>query len=176
MELKDFKVQVTKANVRKKGKVRNSLGVYDIYKTIRRNKWFDIGRPLTEHEFYTIIGRINDYLAEELKLGKTIVFPQRMGKLELLRSKRGVFLKDGKLKVTYPINWDKTLELWYTDEEARRNKTLIRIETDCVFRVLYNRHNANYNNKTFYKFKLNRFIQRALKVNIDKGLIDTLYG
>ena len=36
-------------------KIRNSIGIYDIYKMLRKNKWLNIGRPLTEHEFYTII-------------------------------------------------------------------------------------------------------------------------
>jgi hypothetical protein len=40
-------------------KVNNSLGVYDAYKWIRKNKWFNIGRPLKEHEFYSIIRKVN---------------------------------------------------------------------------------------------------------------------
>lgn len=40
---------------KKKFKVTGSWGIYDAYKSIRRHKWYDIGRPLTEKEFYAIV-------------------------------------------------------------------------------------------------------------------------
>ena len=64
-------------------KVTGSLGVYDAYKYIRKNKWFDIPRPLKEGEFYRIIRRINDYLADELVKGKEVKLPHRLGTLEI---------------------------------------------------------------------------------------------
>ena len=42
----------------RKFKVSGSWGIYDAYKLIRKNKWYDIGRPLTEKEFYSIIRQI----------------------------------------------------------------------------------------------------------------------
>ena len=48
--------------------INKSWGVYDAYKWIRKNKWFDIGRPLKEDEFYKIIRGINIKLAERLSL------------------------------------------------------------------------------------------------------------
>ena len=44
-------------------KITNSIGVYDLYKLIRKNHWYDIGRPLKEHEFYAIIRKVNSLLA-----------------------------------------------------------------------------------------------------------------
>jgi len=46
--------------------VLNSLGIYDAYKWIRKNKWLNIGQALTEHQFYTIIRSINKLLAQDL--------------------------------------------------------------------------------------------------------------
>lgn len=175
MEYKDFKTQVAKTDCPRKAKITNSWGVYDCYKAIRKNKWMDIGKPVKEHEFYSIIRGVNTLMAEELANGREIHFPSRMGKLELRKIERGVSLVDGKLKNTYPINWDETLRLWFKDEEARKDKTLLRNEEKYIFHIKYNKYNANYENQCFYEFQLNRFIKIALKENINKGKIDTLW-
>jgi len=162
---------------RKKFKVSGSWGVYDAYKLIRKNKWYDIGRPVTEYEFYAIIRGINDIYADEISKGTTIYFPSRMGKLELKKEQRGVYInKDGNMKVTYPIDWKSTLKLWFEDMEAREAKTLVRRNCKTMYRVNYNKHDAKYNNKLFYDFTLNRFIKQKLKHNIINGLIDSVYG
>ena len=114
-------------------------------------------------------------LADEIADGKEVIFPGRMGKLELRKVERGVSIVDGKLKNTYPINWDATIKLWYEDEEARKNKTLLRKEYDYLYFVKYNKHDAAYENQSFYEFTLNRFVKKALKSNIEKGKIDTLW-
>lgn len=175
MDLQEFIIQQKKANVSRQKKVRNSWGNYDIYKYIRKHNWYDIGRPLKEHEFYAIIRGVNDLLAEEVAQGKTITFPSRMGKLELRKHQAGASIVNGKLKVTYPVNWHETLKLWYEDEQARQNKTLLRNETDYVYHIKYSKYEANYENKSFYEFSLNRFVKRALRDNIVKGKIDSLW-
>lgn len=176
MEFEEFRTEVLKKRTKKQAKVRGSFGVYDAYKLIRKNKWYDIGRPLKETEFYSIVRETNKLLADEIANGNTVVFPERMGKLELRKIQTGVGIVGGKLKITYPIDWNKTLRLWHEDEEAHRNKTLIRDEQKLVYHVKYCRGEATYENKVFYQFVLNRFIKIALKENIKKGKIDTLYG
>jgi hypothetical protein len=64
-------------------KVKGSVGVYDMYKAIRKHHWYNIGRPVTEKEFYGIIRGINNLLAEELANGQSVDLPDRMGRLEL---------------------------------------------------------------------------------------------
>lgn len=160
-----------------KGKVTNSMGVYDFYKAIRKHHWYNIGRPVSEKEFYAIIRGVNDLLAEELKEGRTVTFPIRMGKLELRKHEVGAFISNGRLKITYPPDWSETLKLWYKDEEARRNKTIMRQENQFVYYIKYctKGNDANYNNKGFYQFTLNTFIKKALSRNIKQGKIDTLW-
>src|SRR5690554_6806468 len=72
--------------------------------------------------------------------------------------------EDGELIFHAPIDWDKTLRLWYEDEEAHKNKTLIKVENREVFKRFYNKLRANYKNKSFYDFLLNKNI----KTNINK--------
>ena len=170
---KDFKSAIQGLQNTRTHKVTNSLGSYDAYKYIRKNKWFNIDRPLTEHEFYQIIRRINNYLAEELINGNDVIFPNRMGKLELRkRNSLPIIDKNGNLKVTYAIDWDSTLKLWYEDEEAFNNKTLVRLPERNIFRIKYNKNTANYNNKSFMEFQVNRNIKVRLKQKIKNNEID----
>lgn len=153
--------------------VNNSIGVYDIYKFMRKKKWYNIGRPLKEKEYYAIIRGVNLYLADELAKGNMINLPHRMGKFDLRRFKRGASIVNGKLKVTYPVNWGDTLMLWEKDEDARREKILMRYENRWIYYIKYLKRHAVYNNKEFYQFDLNTFIKRNLSENIKQGKLDT---
>lgn len=175
MSLKEFRDNIQKKNFKGKFKIRNSFGVYDVYKALRKAKWKDIERPLTEHEFYSIIRGVNNLLAIELSNGETFVLPARMGKLELRKREQGVSIVNNQLKNTYPINWADTIKLWYEDSEAKANKTLVRKEDKVAYYIKYNKGTALYQNKTFYQFTLNRFIKRALHKNIIQGKIDSLW-
>lgn len=155
--------------------VTNSWGVYQAYKLIRKNGWYNIGRPLKEKEFYAIVRGINKLLAENIINGETVRFPERMGFLELRKWEKGVSIVNGRLKVNYPIDWGETWKLWYNDQEAFKNKTLLRDEKKDIYSVRYVKNNANYENKLFYQFVLNRKIKKRLKVNIKNDKIDTLW-
>ena len=156
-------------------KVTNSWGVYDALKYVRKNGWFDIGRPVIEHEFYGIVRGVNKLLAQEIVAGRPVTFPARMGKLELRKVPRGASIVDGKLKISYPPDWAETLKLWFEDEEAREKKVLIRDESPFLYKIKYDKYDATYENKSFYQFVLNKFIKQALKENIKNGKIDTVW-
>lgn len=160
---------------RKKFKISGSWGIYDAYKLLRKHKWLNIGRPLKEHEFYSIIRGVNDCIAEEIANGKTITFPARMGKIELRKFPMEVKIVDGKLKIGNPVNWHDTIRLWYEDEEARRDKLLIRNTCKYKHKVLYKKYTANYQNKMFYEFELNRFIKEKLRQNIKEGKTEAIW-
>ena len=156
-------------------KITNSWGVYDAYKAIRKNHWYDIGRPLKEQEFYAIIRKVNKLLAENIVNGETVILPASMGKLELRKYPKGVKFVDGKLKNTYPIDWKSTNQLWEEDEEEHQKKTLLRYESPMVYRVRYCKEDATYENKIFYQFRLHQKVRQRLKENIINGKTDTLW-
>ena len=168
----EFRRQLLKVDKPRKHKIRNSLGTYDAYKYIRKNKWFDIGQPVTEHQFYSIIRRMNNLLAEELLNEHDIVLPCKMGIIEVRKYDARISIKDGKIKTNLPVDWDRTLKLWSEDEEAYKERTLIKMEEKEVFKVCYNRIKANYNNKSFYEFVVNRDLKRRLKQRIKRGNFD----
>lgn len=168
----EFRKQVLKVDGPRVHRINNSFGVYDSYKYIRKNKWFDIGQPITEHQFYSIIRRVNNLLAEELLHGHDINLPCRMGTIEVRKYDARISIKEGKIKTNLPIDWDRTLKLWSEDEEAYKERTLIKMEEKEIFKVLYNRIKANYNNKSFYEFNINRDLKRRLKQRIKSDNFD----
>lgn len=170
--LVDFLSSVRKLNEPRVHKVNHSLGVYDAYKFLRKNKWFNIGRPLTEHEFYSIIRRVNNYLADSFLRGQDVKFPHRMGQLELRKYNATFDIVNGKVKTNLPIDWDRTLKLWYEDEEAYKERTLVKVEEKEIYRVYYNKQLADYQNMVFYEFKVNRELKRSIKQRIKEGKLD----
>lgn len=168
----EFRRQVLKVDRPRVHKVNNSYGVYDVYKHIRKNKWFDIGQSVTEHQFYSIIRRMNNLLADALIHGHDIKLPCRMGTIEVRKYDARISIKDGKIKTNLPIDWDRTLKLWSEDEEAYQKRTLIKMEEKEIFSVLYNKTGANYNNKSLYEFAVNRDLKRRLKQRIKSGNFD----
>ena len=150
-------------------KVTGSLGVYDAYKYIRKNKWFDIGRPLKEGEFYKIIRGVNNLLAAELIKGNQINLPHRLGTLEIRKRPTRVAIVEGKLVTNLPIDWDATLQLWYEDKEAYEDRFLVRINVPEIYKIFYNKNLANYNNKSFYQFTPNRELKLGLKHSIKEN-------
>lgn len=168
----DFRKKILKLNKPRKHKINNSIGTYNAYKWIRKNKWLDIGQPVSEHDFYIIIRHVNKYLAECLSEGQDVVLPCRMGRLEVRKFGARIQLKDGVIKTNLPVDWDRTLKLWSEDEEAYKERTLVKMEEKEVFKIYYNKRRANYRNKSFYSFEVNRDIKRRLKHNIKNGRID----
>lgn len=170
--LKDFINSIKKVSNCRKHKVTNSLGNYDAYKWIRKNSWLNIGRCLTEHEFYSIIRKVNDYLADSFLHGNDIKLPHRMGRIELRKYAAKVDIVDGKVRTNLPIDWDRTLKLWYEDEEAYKERTLVKVEEKEIFKVYYNKQLADYNNQVFYEFNVNRELKKRLKQRIKEGGLD----
>lgn len=171
--MNEFRKKVLKVNKPRLHKVRNSNGIYDAYKWIRKNKWLNIGRPLTEHEFYTIIRQVNNELAYSLIRGDDINLPNRMGRLELRKYDAKIKVdSNNKVITNLPIDWDRTLKLWSEDEEAYKERILIKMEEKEIFKVFYNKKSANYENKSFMQFDVNRDIKRSLTQQIKNRAID----
>lgn len=168
----EFRRKVLKVDRPRKHKVRNSWGIYDAYKYTRKNKWFDIGQPVTEHQFYSIIRKINNYLADLLLQGHDIELPCRMGTIEVRKYDASISIKDGKVRSNLPVDWDRTLKLWSEDEEAYKERTLIKVEEKEIFSVFYSRTGANYKNKSFYEFRPNRQLKLRIKKRIKMGELD----
>lgn len=155
-------------------KIRNTLGTEQIFKALRKEKKAGIGRDVTEPEFYAIIRHMHQHFAEELLKGNAVIFPYRMGRLELRKYVPEPQLKDGKLKVTAPVDWEKTMHLWHEDPEALKDRLVVRHE-GMLYHVKYSRYKAAYNNQSYYNFRTCRALKQALGRSINERKTDTLY-
>jgi choline kinase len=95
-----------------------------------------------------------------------------MGRLELRKYNPKIKFEDGRVITNLPVDWDRTLKLWAEDEEAYKDRTLVKMEEKEIFKIFYNRSKANYENKGFFIFDINREIKKKLKKNIKEGHVD----
>ena len=172
MTYEEFRKKVLRIGESHTHEINNSYGVRDGYKYYRQIRPKQSKYVLKDSQYYSVIRSVNKLLAQNILQGAEVKFPHKMGGLELRKTNRGPSIKNGKIVVNYPIDWDKTIKLWSEDEEAHKNKTLIRIEEKEVFTVLYNKSIATYKNKTFYQFSVNRELRRSLKDIIKQNVID----
>jgi nucleoid DNA-binding protein len=165
--LKDFKTSIKKANAKKEHKVTASLGMREAFRYYTKKS-----KSLSEKDFRRVIRYINILLQESLASGEDINLPCRMGRLELRKFKTSVSFRNGKMVTNLPIDWNETLNLWYEDKESFKTKKKVRMEVPEVFRVYYKKSTANYNNKSFFTFKVNRDLKQKLKINIINKKVD----
>lgn len=152
------------ANRKTEYNIRNSWGVYDFYKYYRKHKPEGNRWVLTESQFFSIFRRVNELLVDHLIRTGELEFPYNMGKLVLFKKRHRSYIDpSGKQRTTRSINWDKTLELWYNDDEAYKNKTLVYFENADNTIIRYMKKSAIYRNKYYYEFKPNRDINRRVK-------------
>lgn len=176
LNLNEFKKKVRKASGPKIHKIRNSIGIYSGYKFYRKNKPKDKKYILTESQYFAITRMVNSLIASEIIKGNDIKLPHRMGTIEVRKYEKSVKIgDDGEVKTNLPIDWDNTLKLWYEDEEAYKDKTLLRLDEQEIYKIIWNKENVNFNNRSFYEFVFNRDLKQRLKHNIKEGITDALH-
>lgn len=175
MELEEFRKRVVKAEEKKyRFKVTNSNGAKEAWRWIKKNKWLDLEQPITELQLGKIVKAINNTFQDQLLEGKDINLPKRMGKIEIRKFKAKIEYKDNKVVTNLPVDWKRTIELWWEDEESHNKKALVRHEALTRFAIYYNKGAANFENKSFYKFIPIRAIKKRLKDKIINEGFDAL--
>lgn len=172
MTLTDYKKYVKKCNTHKKMEISNSYGVRDYMLFYHKNK--PKGYTVNPKEYYAIIRRTGQLIAEKLAKGQYIDLPYSMGRLTIRKFNSKIKLEDGKVITNLPVDWNRTLELWYDDEQSRNEKRLVRCEGLLRYNLIYIRILAAYKNKAYYEFKFNRFLKKKLKDNIRNGEVHAL--
>ena len=132
----------------------------------------DVSRAYNKPLFSKIIKLVNYYIIESLLQGSTIKLPWGMGSLGLRKFTPVKEIIDNKIHTTLPIDWKTTLELWNTDSKSKELKTLIRFNSDTIYTLYYDKHQANYKNKFYYRFVFPRSIKIRLSKLINEGSID----
>lgn len=161
--IEQFKSKILKRDKPRKHTIKNSFGLKDCYDSIKDKT--DINYKI----FSSIIKDINKGIIRKLvEEGKTIYFPY-VGKVFLIKKDVPKII-NGKLNQGLCIDWNKTLEWWYEDPEARKNKSLIRQDYSKVLAVTFRKN--SFKNNTFFKFSLCRTAKNILSNNIKECKID----
>lgn len=174
LSYEEFKRRVNRLNEPRTPTVTGSLGVRDAYCYNRKNKWQNLPRCITQHEYHTIIRKVNKLLVNNILEGEFINFPCRMGRVELKKFLVVDKVINGKIVSYRAVDWDKTIKLWYEDKEAYSKRTLVRTTSNEGFKVVFNRYRSNCNNIRFFTFILNRDVKRSLSAAIKEGRIDAI--
>jgi hypothetical protein len=173
MNYTDFKIKVTKIREKKgPSKITNSNGVKEAWRWLRKNKWLNLGQPITELELGTIIKAINQTLQDQLLEGKDVRLPNKMGRLEVRKFHDKLQYENGKIITNLPIDWERTLHLWWEDEESHKAKTLVRYEACERFLIYLNKTYAHFTNKEFYKFTPTRSFKKRFRNKIVNKQLD----
>lgn len=171
MSFSEFLYKVKKVNTKRVTKVSNSIGTKDIYRYIRRHKLFSSDQAVLEYRFYKIIRAINKEISNQVLKGRYIELPFNMGTIELRQYPVNYCFKNGKVRTNLPVDWNKTLKLWYEDKESYKNKTLVKMEKKTLFKIYHNKEKCRVPNYYFYTFNINRNIIKRLGTLSDEGLV-----
>ncbi len=176
---REYKSQVQQKRIVGAGinKIRNSYNIYNYYcnyKKVRPKRdphWY-----LLWWQYSEIIHAMHKLMREELFTTGSVDFPYKLGTLYLVK-KTNILprFKDGKLKVPYMVNWDKTLDLWYDDEEAREKKTIVYLELKNRHAILFRKKGGKYKNQRFYKFKTTRELGHDLFKRMKANTLDNFF-
>lgn len=169
-----FRKEVLKTNTKKNFKIKNSYTVQSAYRWVKKNIWKADKHLVSEHDFRVIVKTINQAYADKLLRTNKIVFPLYMGEVEITKRPVKTRIINGKINTGRKINWKETLQLWYEDEEAKRNKVLVRHEIKESYKIGYRKSKAKFKNKMLINFSPIREIKIKLKEKINRGEADAL--
>ena len=127
---------------------------------------------IDKQTYNKVISEYNKYVASILIEALEIKLPFKLGKIEILKELRKLYLNDeGKVINTNPVNWKSTLDLWSKNQEAKDKKILIRFNNKhtggYVFRIYYNKKTAVFKNKKVYFFQPVRILKRSIATRIN---------
>lgn len=172
MDNKILLAEIQKLHSTKKHYIKNSFGIKLIFQELRRRKFYN-KLTVTDSQFYAIIKEVNTLLAEQLCKGLIVKLPYGLGQLETFKINTTVKFENNKLVTNKPVDWKKTLDLWLSDEECYRNKTLIRREIKALIKLHWNRIGCKCKNIKYFSFKPSRELCRKLGALFQNGLLDT---
>ena len=169
----DFRDSIKNVKGSRNHKVKGSYGMVDYYKYYREI-FTNTDNLLTRKQYSKVIKLINSKLTELLINGNKVVFPCNMGFIELVKCHPTIDIVDGKVRTTLPIDWDKTLRLWNSDADSFNKKRFVRTTNPEIYKVIYDKHNAKFKNKIFYKFRITRTIKSIIKDRARNNTLDAL--
>lgn len=164
---------------RGKGKYNSDVGMEDFYRYYKNNFVPKRGSSydIDGSTYRSIISDFNMKIIEKIvKESFDFHIPCRLGILGVRKYKKKPFKYGDKYVKNLPIDWKSTKELWEKNEEARKNKKLVRYlnkdKGGYIYKIFYFKGTANYKNKSAYKFKSSYKFKEIFKKELEKGEVD----
>ncbi len=149
------------------------ISMREFYKYYRDNYSIkDTPYDIDEVTYRKVISMINYEIAQKIATEPMdFVIPHRLGRLCVRKTRpRAIEDSRGHPIITYPIDWKATWDLWNRDEEAKEQKKLVRNRNSHsggdIYKLVYRKEDANYNNKSAYNFQFARTLKQNLKNTI----------
>lgn len=146
-------------------KYYNTRDSYVIYKNISEN-------PVDIKKFIRIANSFMKFLSKKLFDRGTIIFPEKLGKLNIVGKKVKVRVENGEIKGLAP-DWVNTKKLWKKDSEAKEKKQLVyhfNEETNGIrYKFFWSKNRVLVSNKTLYNLKMTRSNKRELSKLVREG-------
>jgi len=171
-------IKMIQQTIEKKNRIHRATADYGVNDYYREFKLKNKNSKISRKVYGEIIKEYNAFLRDGLSMkGKDILFPKKMGRAELRKSKTEVKIDaNGNIVNNLPVNWKETRKLWLENKVAEEKKIKIRFtneHTDShTFKITYLKSKADFKNKSLYTIKFNRQLKRDLSQSIFKGKID----
>ena len=145
--------------------IKGGYGKADYYKFYRAN-----GGTLNRDPFARILRECNLALVTELiEYAEDFTLPHKIGRISFRKRKNKAYISKGGIKSTALIDWKKTMELWQENDQARRNKVLIKYSNMSTGRYSFRiaMFNRNFKNKEYFAFRFKRSFKRKFAKRIN---------
>jgi hypothetical protein len=128
--------------------------------------------PIDISMYLSIVNGFMKFLIKKLFSTGSIMFPERLGSLQIVGRKVKVRIEDGEIKGLAP-DWANTKKLWEENEQAKKDKQLVyhfNEHTNSVrYRFFWSKARALVTNKTLYNLRMTRSNKRELSKLIQEG-------
>lgn len=157
-------------------KISNCYGIYNYFNYYKHTRPKEHKFCLDHRQYSEIVHAMHKLMRDELFNFGEVKLPYNLGSLILFReSVDGPYFENGKLKIPHWIDWDKTLDLWYEDEEAHANRTKVYFELSKRYKVIFRSIYGKYKNQLFYKFNLTREFRQTIAKRAKENTLDNFF-
>lgn len=174
--IKEF-VKETKGNY-SPWKIKNGFGMKDYYNFYKQECKKNKINFISYTNFSKLVWNVNNQVRIKIiNTGEDIYFPYKFGSIKIKKLKPKLLIdENNKLVTSYPIDFMETNRLWYLNPDAKKNKIIVRHLNKHTngyrFKISWVKKGVQFKNSTFFYFKINRQLKRALAVSITNGQID----
>jgi hypothetical protein len=176
MEREESLKEYTSRVKNEKGKYRprkfsGSYNGYMMFREMRKDNWKNShGVKVRKENLRRIMSAVGRIQKEIIATGGNVLLPCHMGRL-YIKSQDIRYKYDDEGNVinsTLPVDWNKTFELWYSDESKRKKHITVRKMVKRKFNVVCARGQFHYKNEYYVRF----MVCRGLKLRMGKYITD----